>query len=317
LFDIVTFFQLMFSDHTLRVVSLGTAMVGAVSGVLGCYAYLRKQAMMGAIVAHASLFGITTAFLLGTALGGSVLAMQLVLPGAFLGGVLAMAFVSLVVHTTPLKADAAMGLAVAIFFGAGIALLRMIQSLSLVGHRGLRDFLFGQAATMTNADIRTIAVLAVVAIGISLLFWKEFKLHTFDRDFAAGIGYPMHRLDQLLLATIVLAIVIGLRTVGVILIVSLLVCPAAAARQWTKSLSGMAALSAVFGLVSGIVGATLSAMVRNLPTGPVIALTATGFVFLSLFFAPHRGVIARALRRARNRKHLRPPEATLPVGGGV
>jgi manganese/zinc/iron transport system permease protein len=157
-------------------------------------------------------------------------------------------------------------------------------------------------------------VLAVCATGISLLFWKEFKLHTFDRDFAAGIGYPMHILDQLLLATIVLAIVIGLRTVGVILIVSLLVCPAAAARQWTKSLSGMAALSAVFGMLSGIVGATLSAMVRNLPTGPVIALTATGFVLLSLFLAPHRGVIARALRRARNRKHLHPPDASLPVG---
>ncbi len=317
MFDFFAVVQLMFSDHTLRVVALGTALVGAVSGVLGCFAYLRKQAMMGAIVAHASLFGITTAFLIGTALGGSVLAMRMVLPGAFLGGVLAMAFVSLVVHATPLKTDAAMGLAVAIFFGAGIALLRMIQSMSLVGHRGLRDYLFGQAATMTNADIRTIAALAVVATGISLLFWKEFKLHTFDRDFAAGIGYPMHRLDQLLLATIVLAIVIGLRTVGVILIVSLLVCPAAAARQWTKSLSGMTALAAVFGLLSGIVGATLSAMVSNLPTGPVIALTATGFVLLSLLFAPHRGVIARALRRAQNRKHLSPPEASLPVGGGV
>lgn len=299
---VLSFLQSMLGDHTLRTVALGTGMVGAVSGALGCYAYLRKEGMMGAIVAHASLFGITTAFLIGSALGGSALALRLVLPGALLSGVLCMFFVSVVVHRTPLKTDAAMGIAVAVFFGTGIALLRMIQSMSLPGQRGLRDYLFGQAATMTSGDIHVIAGLSVVALGVSALFWKEFKLHTFDRDFAAGLGYPMHRLDQLLVATVVVAIVVGLRTVGVILMVSLLVCPAAAARQWTKSLGAMTALAAFFGLASGVSGAALSALVRNLPTGPVISLVATAFVIISLFVAPQRGLIARLLRGRRNRR---------------
>lgn len=115
--------------------------------------------------------------------------MQRSSPGAIVGGVLSMAFVSPVVHTTRIKTDTAMGISVAVFFGGGIALF------------------------------------SIVALLVVLIGWKEFKLHTFDPGFAASIGYPMHRIDQALLAVIVLAIVVGLRTVGVILMVSLLVAP--------------------------------------------------------------------------------------------
>ena len=291
-------------DHTLRTVSIGSGLVGVVAGALGCFAYLRKQGMMGAIVAHSSLFGITVAFLIGSLAGGAVLAERLILPGALVGGTLCMAFVSLVVHTTRIKTDTAMGVSVALFFGTGIALLRMIQSMSLPGHRVLRDYLFGQAATMTRVDLQTIALFSGIAIVVLLVSWKEFKLHTFDAGFAASIGYPMHRIDQVLLAVIVLAIVIGLRTVGVILMVSLLVCPAAAARQWTKRLSHMALLASFFGLLSGVLGAMLSAVVSNLPTGPVISLTATMIVLISLVIAPRRGVVARSLQRSVNRRRF-------------
>lgn len=295
---------MLIHDYTLRTVSVGSGIVGFVAGVLGCFAYLRKQGMMGAIVAHSSLGGITVAFLLGSLVGSSTLATHLILPGAIVGGVLSMAFVSVVVHTTRIKTDTAMGIAVAIFFGGGIALLRTIQSLSLPGHRALRDYLFGQAATMTRGDVRAIALFSVIALLIVLIGWKEFKLHTFDPGFGASIGYPVHRIDQALLAVIVLAIVVGLRTVGVILMVSLLVCPAAAARQWTKRLSRMAILAGVLGLSAGVIGAVLSAVIRNLPTGPVISLTATAMVLVSLVLAPRRGMLARALRRAINRRRF-------------
>ena len=297
-------FAMLVTDHTLRTVSLGSGLVGVVSGSLGCYAYLRKQGMMGAIVAHSSLFGITVAFLLGSLIGGRVAPIQFALPGAVFGGVLSMALVSLIVHSTSIKTDTAMGIALALLFGGGVFLLRIIQSLALPGHRGLRDYLFGQAATMTIADLATIVGFSAIGLTVVVLMWKEFKLHTFDSGFAASIGYPMHRLDQLLLATIVLGVVVGLRTVGVILMVSLLVCPAAAARQWTRRLGSMMVLAALFGMFSGVVGAVVSAVVRNLPTGPVISLVATTCVLVSLVAAPRRGLVAGALRRAANRRRF-------------
>jgi len=118
-----------------------------------------------------------------------------------------------------------------------------------------------------------------------LLFWKEMKLLSFDPAFAASIGYPIRRLDMLLTALLVVAIVIGLQSVGVVLMSALIVAPAAAARQWTHRLGVMVALAAGFGAVSGIAGTVvsdqLSAPGRVVPTGPTIVLVAVGLVVVS------------------------------------
>jgi len=133
------------------------------------------------------------------------------------------------------------------------------------------------------------------------LLWKEFKLLSFDPDFAASLGFPSGWLSVLLTSLIVVAIVVGLQTVGVVLMSAMIVAPAAAARQWTDRLHVMVLLSGAFGALVGLLGALTSSFVPRLPTGPTIVLYMSAIVFLSLLFAPDRGIIARARRQARQR----------------
>ncbi|SIQ83027.1 manganese/zinc/iron transport system permease protein [Alkalispirochaeta americana] len=294
----------MYLDHTLLIVLSGSGLAGALAGAVGCFTYLRKEGLLGGIVAHSSLLGITGAFLLGSLLGGAGLAEQLILPGALLGGITSMIFVSLVTQATPVKPDTAMGVTVALFFGGGLFLLRILQSLALPGHRVLRDYLFGQAATITRQETLILLILTCLVATALFLFWKELKLHSFDPHFLVSSGYPSRVLNHLLILIVVIAVIAGLRTMGVILMVSLLVSPAAAARQWTKRLGTMMGLAALLGALAGVTGTLLSATARNIPTGPVIALAATVFALASILVAPRRGILARSIQQHRNRQHF-------------
>src|SRR5690606_34652657 len=122
----------------------------------------------------------------------------------------------------------------------------------------LDRFLFGQAATMLERDVAVIAGLGAIALIAVFLFWKEFKLLSFDPEFGASLGMPMRAIDVLLTTFLVIAIVIGLQTVGVVLMSAMVIAPAAAARQWTNSLSVMVLLSALFGAIAGVTGALIS-----------------------------------------------------------
>jgi manganese/zinc/iron transport system permease protein len=155
------------------------------------------------------------------------------------------------------------------------------------------------------SDVILIGGLGAAAIGVSLLFWKEFKLLCFDPAFAASMGFRVRALDVLQTSLLVVAIVIGLQTVGVVLMSAMVVAPAAAARQWTNQLSVMMLLAAAFGALSGVMGAVVSATSTGLPTGPTIVLCLTAMVIVSLLVAPQRGVLWRALKHARGRRELR------------
>jgi manganese/zinc/iron transport system permease protein len=132
--------------------------------------------------------------------------------------------------------------------------------------------------------------------------WKEFKLLSFDRDFAASIGYPVRRFDGLLTLLLVVAIVIGLQTVGVVLMSAMIVAPAAAARQWSRRLAPMVLIAAGVGVFAGVAGAVASARVPRLPTGPTIVLVLSSLVLVSLFLAPERGLVWRWLQLSRLRR---------------
>jgi manganese/zinc/iron transport system permease protein len=168
----------------------------------------------------------------------------------------------------------------------------------------LQKFLFGMAATMLEEDVIAMATLGLIVFGLMLLFWKEFKLLSFNPEFGATLGFPIKTLDILLTAMIVTAIVIGLEAVGVVLMSAMIVAPAAAARQWTDRLHLMVLLAAIFGAVSGISGALLSGMVRHLPTGPTIVLCITTIVMVSLVFSPKRGLLFRWIRRRQIYKDI-------------
>ncbi|PDW02481.1 metal ABC transporter permease [Candidatus Viridilinea mediisalina] len=289
----------LFTDYTLRTIALGAVLLGLTSGVLGCFAVLRRQALLGDAMAHAALPGVVLAFMLT----GSRAPLILVLGAAIAGWLGALAVLA-IVRLSRIKEDAAFGLVLSVFFGLGMVLLTFVQRSGSAGQAGLDKYLFGQAAAMVMSDVVMIASLGALLLSLVLLFWKEFKLLSFDPEFAASQGYPVRRLDILLTSLIVVAIVLGLQLVGVVLMSALLVAPAAAARQWTNRLSTMALLAGTLGAIAGVVGALISTNARGLSTGPVIVVVISLVVLVSLLFAPERGLIWAWVRQWRNRRRF-------------
>ncbi len=291
-------FQLheFFFDYTLRTVAAGAATLGLMSGALGSFAVLRRQSLLGDAVAHAALPGIALAFLIT----GSRETWALTIGAAILGWVGALLVIA-IRRTTRIKEDTALGLVLSVFFGFGLLLLTFIQKRPNSSQAGLDKFLFGQAATLLISDVWLIVALGAAAFAVIMIFWKEFKLLCFDADYGATLGLPMRLLDIALTTTLVIAIVAGLQTVGVILMSAMVVAPAAAARQWTNRLGVMVALAAAFGATAGIGGAIASSTAAGLPTGPMIVVCLSLIAAASLLFAPARGIVWRALRERRNR----------------
>lgn len=298
----------LFFDYTLRNVALGSALLGVVSGVLGCFAVLRRQGLLGDALAHAALPGICLAFLL-TGLKAPLVLMI----GAALSGWLGTLLLLYIVRQTPLDEDAALGIILSVFFGFGVVLLTYIQRTGDANQAGLDKYLFGQAATLVWDNVLAMALLGALALGLVALLYKEFKLITFDPDFAASLGFGARRLSILLTSLIVLAIVIGLQTVGVVLMAAMLVGPAAAARQWTNRLSRMILLAALFGAASGVSGALISISEARTPTGPMIILSLTVIVLVSLIFGAARGLAWEWLRN-RQRSLTAPAALEAPHG---
>ena len=290
----------LLGDFTVRTVALGAALVGIVSGVLGSFAVLRQQSLLGDTLSHAALPGVCLGFLVaGTRQLAPILA------GALISGALAALLVLVLTRTTRIKTDAALGVSLSLFFAVGTVLLTYVQRHQGAAQAGLDAFLFGQAAALVPSDLRLIGTVGGVSLALVALGWKELKVTTFDADFARSLGRPVLVLEFGLTVLIAVAVVIGLQLVGVILMVALVIAPAAAARQWVKRLEGMVLLAGVFGAVSGVTGALLSASVRGLATGPVIVLVASGLVLLSLMLAPGRGVLWQLVQAASQRRNLR------------
>lgn len=291
---------LVLTDYTIRTVSIGSAALGAVAGALGCFALLRRQSLLGDAISHAALPGIGLAFLLT----GSR-AMPVLVLGAALAGWLGTLFVLGIVRNSRISEDTALGIVLSVFFGFGLVVLTLAQRRPTAAQAGLETFLFGQAATLLERDVALIVVVGASAVLVLALLWKEFKLLTFDREFGVSIGLSATRLDLLLTGLLVAAIVLGLQAVGVVLMSALIVAPAAAARQWTNSLSVMVGLAGVLGAIAGAGGALLSSFASGIPTGPTIVLIATGAVGVSLLAAPERGLASRLVRDFRTRRRVR------------
>lgn len=297
----------VFAGGIVQTVLLGAALLGAISGMLGAFALLRRQSLIGDALAHAALPGICLGFLIA---GGRELGS--ILAGAFFTGTLAALVMMVIIRTTRLKTDAALGIVLSVFFAVGVVLLTHLQSQGGAASAGLNTFLFGQAAAILRSDLWIMGGVGLATLALVAGLWKEFKLVSFDPDFARASGLPVTALEGLLTIMVALAIVVGLQLVGVVLMVALLIAPAAAARQWTTSLGAMVVLSALIGAASGAGGALISAFSRGLATGPVVVLLATGAVVVSLMLAPGRGLLWQgwAARRARaHRRWPRPADA--------
>jgi manganese/zinc/iron transport system permease protein len=288
------------SDYTLQNVALGAAILGVVSGVLGSFAVLRQQSLVGDALSHAALPGVCLGFMVaGTRDLGAIMA------GALLTGGLAALTILALTRLSRLKTDAAIGISLSAFFALGVVLLTVIQGSGGASQAGLETFLFGQAAAILRSDLWIMGAITVAALAVVLALWKEFKLVTFDPTFARTLGLPVTVLEVALTVMVALAVVVGLQMVGVVLMAAMIIAPAVAARQWTRRLEHMVVLSALIGMVSGVSGAVISALGPGLATGPLIVLAASGIVLVSILFAPRRGVVWDALARDRERRSLR------------
>ncbi|MGC1205768.1 MAG: metal ABC transporter permease [Flavobacteriaceae bacterium] len=297
--DITEYINLVFTDYTLRTITLGTAILGAVTGMLGSFAVLRKQSLLGDAISHAALPGIAIAFLITGAKDSNVL-----LLGALVSGLVGTFWIRGIIKKTHLKSDTALGLILSLFFGFGMLLLTFIQKQPNANQAGLDKYLFGQAATLVERDVWLMAIVTGLCLFVLLLFWKEFKMLLFDADYTKTLGFNTKFIDILITSFIVLAIVLGLQTVGVVLMSAMLLAPAAAARQWTNSLGVMVFLAALFGAFSGVFGTAISASQNNLSTGPVIVIVAGVFVIFSFIFSPSRGLFFKQIRFIKNRRDL-------------
>ncbi len=289
----------LLSDYTFQTVALGSALLGIVSGVLGSFAVLRRQSLLGDGVSHAALPGVVMAFLLTGSKNTEVL-----LLGALLTGMAVTFLIVCIIRHSRIKFDSALALVMSVFFGLGMVLLTYAQKVPNANQAGLKRFIYGQASTLLQRDVGLMAVCGGFLLLVVILFWKEFKLFCFDPDFAQALGFRTGRLNLLLSFLIVLSIIIGLQTVGVVLMSAMLIAPAVAARQWSNRLCVMVILASFFGAVSGVAGTLFSSAVPNLPTGPVIVVCISVIAVMSLLFAPGRGILHRICRRHKSRVRL-------------
>ncbi|MEM0965246.1 MAG: iron chelate uptake ABC transporter family permease subunit [Verrucomicrobiota bacterium] len=296
-------------DYNTRLVVLSTIILGVASGLIGSFLLLRKRSLMGDALSHACLPGIGLAFLVMVMLGGSGKSLLGLLVGATITGVLGVGCVLLIRNLSRIKDDAAMGIVLSVFFGLGVAILGMVQTVPNVSAAGLEFFIYGKTASMLFSDFILLSGVGILVVLGSILLMKEFTLLCFDDGFARSLGWPVHRLDLIMLALVSAVTVVGLQAVGLILIIAFLIIPAAAARFWTDDLRTMLILAGAIGGLSGWLGSSVSALLPRLPAGSIIVLVAAAVFGFSLFFGRARGILRRfaaqlRLRRKVGRQHL-------------
>lgn len=318
----MTPFELFLDALTLQagynsaLVAVGAGLLGLAGGGAGAFVFLRKRALVSDAVTHATLPGVAVAFMVMVALGSD----GRWLPGLILGSAASAAIGLLTVEwitaRTRLGEDAAIGAVLSVFFGLGIVLLTVIQTLSAGRQAGLDTFLLGSTAGMLISEATLIAAAGAVAALIVLVLRRPMTMVAFDPQHAATLGVDVRRTDLAMMGLALLVTVIGLKVVGLILIVALLIIPPVAARFWTDRVDRLILISAAIGGVSGYLGAALSAAAASLPTGPIIVLVAFSIFSVSLLASPLRGVLASALRHRRFQHRVHRRQGLLALARG-
>ncbi len=285
------------AGYNTSVVLAGTVVLGIAAGLVGAMVVLRRRALMSDSISHSTLPGVGIGFLVGLAFFGQGRMLGVLMAGAVGTAILGVLSVQWIRDHTRLPEDAAIGTVLSVYYGIGIVLLSIIQGLDADGKAGLNGFLLGSAASLRLGEAWVIAAVSAVVAAAVLALRKEFTLLCFDRDFAAASGWPIARLDLLLMALLLVIVAVGLKTVGMVLIIAIVIVPPVAARFWTDRMGPVMAASALIGGLSAGLGVALSAVLPDVPTGAVIVLAAGALFVLSFLFGPARGLAAAGLRR--------------------
>ncbi len=293
--------------YNATLVAIGAALLGAASGITGTFLFLRKRALVSDAVSHATLPGVCVAFLVLVALGGDGRNLAGLLIGSAVSAGIGLWCMNWLTRNTRLAEDAAIGAVLSVFFGFGVVLLTVIQTLGVGRQAGLEGFLLGSTAGMLYSDALVIAAGGAAVLFLILLTRRPMTMVAFDPEYAAARGLPVDKVDMLMMGLVMAVTVVGLKVVGLILIVALLIIPPVTARFWTERADQVVILAGVLGGVAAYLGAAISASAPNLPTGPIIVLMSFALFALSLLVAPNRGVLAAVLRHQKfqRRVHLR------------
>ncbi|WP_187428248.1 Manganese transport system membrane protein MntC [Roseobacter fucihabitans] len=293
--------------YNATLVTLGAMLLGMAAGVGGTFLFLRKRALVSDAISHATLPGVAIAFMIMVAFGGDGRNLIGLLTGAAISAAFGLLCVSWLSTRTRLAEDAAIGAVLSVFFGMGIVGLTVIQGMTSGQQAGLEGFLLGSTAGMLRSDALVIAVSAALTLVLVMMLRRPLTLASFDPDYAAASGQNVARTDLAMMGIVLAVTVVGIKIVGLILIVALLIIPPVTARFWTDRTDHVILISGLLGGVAAYVGASLSAALPNLPTGPIIVLTGFACFLVSLLLAPRRGVLAAVLRHRKfqRRVHLR------------
>lgn len=306
-----------FTDPVLRAPTIGCMLMCVAAALTGVIVFLRKQSLLGESLSHATYPGVIVGLLASSALAyyqeDSLLISAGILLGAFLSALLGLWMIHLLERKLKVPTDAALCFVLSGFFGIGTTLASHVQFTHMHLYQQMQSYLYGQAATMTDINILIYAVLLLLIIIMIALLYKELQVIALDRDYAKSLGISVRWIDTCTFFVIVLAIIIGIRSVGVVLMSAMLIAPSAAARQYTNKLYTMFLLAAMFGLISGFFGNYFSVTFTDIllqyapqtrlsiPTGPMIVLVASFLCVVSLLFAPERGFLLRLIRIVRFR----------------
>ncbi len=265
----------MFFTYTYFIVFLGTFFIGITAGLIGVFVYFRRESLVGDVLGHAALPGIVLAFMLTFIKDNNLLIL-----GATISGLLSFSMYRFLYHNTPLDRDAALGSTLAFFSGLGITLLTYVQKIPESSQAGLWDYIFGNASNLLNSDVYLIiGFFLVISLTISL-FYKELKTITFDTNLAESLNLPVKKLDFLLTLIIGAAVMIGIKSIGIILMSSLIVAPATTVKLWSKRFSSTLIVSGAVGGLYCLIGTGISLYYFEIPVGPIIVMVASlGFLF--------------------------------------
>jgi manganese/iron transport system permease protein len=254
-------------------------LVGIICAMVGSYLMVQRLSLLGEAISHSVLPGLAIAFILGIN----------IFVGAFIAGIISTILITWIWTRSPIKEDAAMGIVYSAFFALGITLITVIQKNNKID---LNHFLFGNILGVTIDDVGNTAIIAISVILCVVILYKELLFYTFDPVGAQASGLPVNLLNFGLMVLIALTVVASLKSVGVVLVLSLLITPGATAYLLVPRLHQVMLLGAGVGVVSSISGMYLS-YYYNLPSGPAIVLVASGLFLLALLFSPSHGILTQ------------------------
>jgi ABC-type Mn2+/Zn2+ transport system permease subunit len=270
-----------FEAEFVRTGALAAAIVGVLCGVVGCYVVLRGMALMADSLAHGVLPGIAIAFVLTTEAGGADPDQLAITVGALVAGLLTAVTTSLVLRRGGLREDTAAGVVFVFMLALGVAITSRVEGYSV----DLTSFLFGDVLGVESGEIVPAAILTAAVLALVAVLYRPFLLLSFDRQRAAALGLPVDVLHTVMLVVLALAVVVGFRVVGALLVLGLLIAPPAAAALLTRRLPAMMAVSAAIAAASAPIGLLISWHL-DLAAGPSIVLVSVAAFALALLIRP-------------------------------